>query len=318
VCSSDLDLVERPEGQASQLDQLMGVLTEVYQELNKMSFSGVSSGGEGGQALLQFHQVASRIDGPIQRWATQITSGSSGIQADGTRASINARWQASVLPLCEQALSDRYPFNRRAAADVGMQDFAKLFSPGGLIDGFFTENLARHVDTRTRPWSWKRVNNVDLGISAAVLQQMQYAAEIRDAFFASGPTPSVQFQITPEALDPKAKSVLLEIDGQKVGFAHRGGQPNPVAVTWPGSVGLARVTFLPDKKKTENTLSRDGPWGWFRLLDAAEVRRTNLPRDSSNMAADDSTLYVAHNGYCLEFDGQTGARGRRPGRFPQR
>ena len=23
-------------------------------------------------------------------------------------------------------------------------------------------------------------------------------------------------------------------------------------------------------------LSRDGPWAWFRLLDAAEVRRTNV------------------------------------------
>ncbi|HSH17272.1 MAG TPA: LamG domain-containing protein [Verrucomicrobiae bacterium] len=42
-----------------------------------------------------------------------------------------------------------------------------------------------------------------------------------------------------------------------------------------------------------------------------EVRRTNLPRDSSNTTADDTTLYVAHNAYCLEFDGQTGARGRR-------
>jgi len=269
-------LVTRPEGQPSQLDQLMGVLTEVYQELNKMSFSGVSSGGENGQALLQFHQVASRIDGPIQRWASQITTGSSDIHADGTRASINARWQANVLPFCEQALDNRYPFNRRAAADVGMQDFAKLFAPGGLIDGFFNENLQKHVDTRTRPWSWKRVNNVDLGISAAVLQQMQYASEIRDAFFANGPTAAVQFQITPEALDPKAKSVLLEIDGQEIGFQHRGGQPNPVAVTWPGSVGLARVTFLPQKKKIENSLSRNGPWGWFRLLDAAEVRRTNV------------------------------------------
>ncbi|PCH71667.1 MAG: type VI secretion system membrane subunit TssM, partial [Rhodobacteraceae bacterium] len=54
-------LVARPEGQPSQLDGLMGVLTEVYQELNKMSFSGVSPGGEGGQALVQFQQVASRI-----------------------------------------------------------------------------------------------------------------------------------------------------------------------------------------------------------------------------------------------------------------
>jgi len=199
-------LVARPEQQPSQLDQLMGVLTEVYQELNKMSFSGVGSGGEGGQALVQFQQVASRIDGPVQRWAAQITTGSSGIAADGTRASINARWQASVLPFCTQALDNRYPFNRRASADVGMQDFAKLFAPGGMIDGFFNENLLKHVDTRTRPWTWKRVNNVDLGISLAVLQQMQYASEIRDAFFAAGPVPSVQFQITPEALDPKAKS----------------------------------------------------------------------------------------------------------------
>jgi outer membrane protein assembly factor BamB len=44
---------------------------------------------------------------------------------------------------------------------------------------------------------------------------------------------------------------------------------------------------------------------------APEVRRANLPRDCSNTAADDTTLYVAHNEYCLEFDGQTGARKRR-------
>ncbi|MFD2853845.1 type VI secretion IcmF C-terminal domain-containing protein [Seohaeicola zhoushanensis] len=82
--------------------------------------------------------------------------------------------------------------------------------------------------------------------------------------------------MTPEALDPKAKGVVLEIDGQQVAFEHRGGQPNPVAVTWPGGVGFARVSFLPEERNTESTLRRDGPWGWFRLLDAAEVRRTNV------------------------------------------
>ncbi|KAE9629210.1 type VI secretion system membrane subunit TssM [Parasedimentitalea maritima] len=267
------NLVQRPEGQPSQLDDLMVTLQLVYQELNKMSFSGVATGGE---ALLQFQQSASRVDGPVQRWASQISTGSSGITSEGTRASINARWQASVLPFCTQALDNRYPFNRRARADVAMADFAKLFSPGGLIDGFFNENLAKYVDTRTRPWTWKRVNDVDLGISPAVLVQMQYAAEIRDAFFATGPTPAVQFQITPKALDPKAKEVLLEIDGSKVAYGHRSGAPTPVAVTWPGAVGLARITLSPKKRDNENTMSRDGPWAWFRLLDAAEVRRTNV------------------------------------------
>ena len=138
-----------------------------------------------------------------------------------------------MLPFCEQALENRYPFNRRAGADVAMSDFAKLFAPGGLIDNFFNESLLKHVDTRTRPWTWKTVNNVDLGISQQVLEQMQNAAEIKDAFFNGNPTPLVQFQMTPEALDPKAKSVVLEIDGQQVVFAHRGGQPVPVAITWP-------------------------------------------------------------------------------------
>lgn len=268
-------LVQEVEGQPSQLDELMGVLTEVYQELNKMSFSGVG-GEQQGFALQRFQDQASRIPGPMERWATQITTGSSGITSDSTRASINARWQANVLPFCTQALDNRYPFNRRARADLGMADFQKLFAPGGLIDAFFNENLVRFVDTRTRPWSWKRVNDVDLGISASVLQQFQHAAEIREAFFATGTSPAIQFQITPEALDPKAKSLLLEIDGQNVAFAHRGGAPTPVAVTWPGSVGLARLTFEPASRDTENMLSRDGPWAWFRMLEAAEVRRTNV------------------------------------------
>lgn len=44
---------------------------------------------------------------------------------------------------------------------------------------------------------------------------------------------------------------------------------------------------------------------------APEVRRANLPRDSSNTAADDTTLYLVHNAYCIEVDGQTGVRRKR-------
>ncbi len=270
-------LVERPDGQDSQLDQLIRALQEVYQELNKMSFSGVAATAvDGGTATQRFQQMAARIDGPLKRWASQITSSSTGITADGTRSSINARWQSAVLPFCTQALENRYPFNRRARADVAMADFQKLFGPGGLIDAFFGENLAKYVDTGARPWSWKKVNDVDLGISPAVLQQMQYAAEIRDAFFAGAPTPQVQFQITPEALDPKAQSVQLTIGSQNVLFETKRPNNTPVAITWPGTVGLAGVVFQPGLSNGESQLAKDGPWAWFRLLDAAEIRRTNV------------------------------------------
>jgi len=271
------DLVARPEGQPSQLDTMIGVLQEVYQELNKLNFAGGVGSSQGDStALPRFIEAAARLPGPMQRWAAQIATGSSGITADGTRAGINASWQANVLPLCEQVIGNAYPFNRRAQADVSMRDFATLFAPAGLIDTFFNENLAKHVDTRARPWVVKKVNDADLGISPAVIAQMQQAAEIRDAFFAAGPAPVVQFQITPEALDPKADGVALEIDGQIAGFRHADGQPRPLAVTWPGTVGLARIAFEPAAAGSESTLSRDGPWGWFRLLDAAEIRRTNV------------------------------------------
>ena len=270
-------LVARPDGQPSQLDAMMATLQQVYQELNKLNFAGGVGAAQGDStALAQFTEAAARLPGPMQRWAAQIAGGSSGIAAEGTREGLNARWQSTVLPMCEQATTGAYPFDRSARADISMKDFATLFAPGGLIDTFFAENLAKFVDTRARPWAWKKVNDADLGIAPAVLQQFQYAAEIRDAFFAGGPVPVVQFQITPEALDPKAKGIVLEVDGQQVGFQHSDGAPRPSAITWPGAVGLGRVTFVPPAQGSESILSRDGPWGLFRLLDAASIRPTNV------------------------------------------
>ena len=269
------ELVAEPEGQPSQLSDLMGKLTEVYQELNKLSFSGGLGAGTGdATAILRFQEAAKRTDGPLPRWATQITSGSSGITADGTRAGINAKWQSEILPFCTQALNNRYPFDRSSRADVSMQDFGRLFGPNGLIDKFFNENLREYVDTRARPWAWKRVNDADLGISQAVLQQFQYAGEIREAFFSGNPSPSVKFQMTPEALDPNAQVVVLNIDGQEVRFQHSK-VPEPSAITWPGNVGIARVEMFPAGNAT-SIIDREGPWAWYRLLAAAEVRNTNV------------------------------------------
>ena len=259
----------------SLLDQLIESLTEVYLDLNKKSFAGDETiSASEVTSTLHFLDLANRMPDPIVRWASQIVSGSSAISADGTRGSINARWQAQVLPLCKQALNGRYPFARSAQSEVGLQDFERLFGPSGLIDTFFNDHLVDYVDKSVDPWAWKLVNNADLGISTAVLKQMQNASEIRDAFFTDGPQPSVKFQLIPEALDDDAKSVTLEIDGQVITFEQK--QPlRPFAITWPGDIGQAAVAFRPELKKTGNELRRNGPWAWFRLLNAATMRATN-------------------------------------------
>ena len=293
-------LVARPEGQPSQLDLLMGSLTEVYQELNRLSFgNSEATNATGGAALLRFQESAGRIEGPLARWSAQITTSGAGITADGTRAGINAAWQANVLPFCTQAIDARYPFDRTSPADVGMADFQKLFGPGGLIDTFYQENLVDLVDTRTRPWTWKPVNTAELGISPAVLAQFQAAAEIKEAFFATGADPKITFQITPYSLDPNANVASLEIDGQLLDYYQNSGQPLPTAFNWPGDVGLARVGIGPPIDGTESVWTKEGPWGLFRLFDAAQVRDTNV--------SDRKRLIFSIGGRIAMFDLQSGS-----------
>ena len=269
------DLVAGGEGQASQLDAVIARLGEVYKELNRLNFAGgVAGPSDEPSVLAAFQQEAARLPGPLPRWAAQIGSGGSDIKADGTRAGINARYQSEVLPFCTQATQGRYPFDRRSETDTSIQDFARLFGPNGLLDTFFQQNLAPIVDTSTRPWSWKQVDGADAGMSPAALTQIQNAVAIREAFFPSGGM-GASFEVSPEALDPAAQAVVLEIDGQSVTYRHTDGQPRPSAVRWPGEVGIARVMLAPGKQGSENQLRRDGPWAFFRLLDAVEIRNTN-------------------------------------------
>jgi type VI secretion system protein ImpL len=274
------ELVERVDDEPSQLDELRVVLEAVYREMSRLSITAGSGGGivapDEASALIELIQIGQRLPGPMQRWIAQVAAGSSGVSAEGTRATINAKWQSQVLPVCEQTLAGRYPFNRRAAAEVGIADFTRMFGPGNLLDGFFTENLAQIVDTRTRPWTFKQVNGADLGMAPAALEAFQQAAEIRAAFFPQGPQPAVRFGLTPTAVDPNATSVTLEVDGVSAKLSQGEGQPPPTGVVWPGPAGFGRITFDPPLPGAENSLRKDGPWGWFRLLDAAEIRNTDV------------------------------------------
>ena len=145
-----------------------------------------------------------------------------------------------------------------------------------MIDAFFQENLVDYVDTTTQPWSWRTVQDTDLGISQQVLEEFQKAFQIRDAFFPSGAA-GFEFQFNVYSLSPQAEGVLLEVHEKSIYFTHTTRAPRPIAGSWPGNVGLARVLFEPSSAQVEVDMTRDGPWAVFRLLDAAEVRNLASP-----------------------------------------
>ena len=68
-----------------------------------------------------------------------------------------------------------------------LDDFNKVFSPGGQLDAFFVGNLAQFVDTPLgREWR-ARPGMEATAPSAPTIRQYQRAAAIRDSFFKPGP-----------------------------------------------------------------------------------------------------------------------------------
>jgi type VI secretion system protein ImpL len=200
---------------------------------------------------------------PLQTLAGRVE----GIAEGQVLTRINEEYRAKVLPFCRQAIGDRFPFSRGSPTDVGLADMARLFGAGGLFDQFAEQQLAPYVDMGRRPWRWLQ----PIGSPDGALAPFEAARRLRDGFFAGGAAPRAGFTLRPASLDPGASRVVLDLDGQTVSYAH--GPVQPVHLDWPAPAGsrLVRLTFVPADGSTPVIRSKEGPWGWFRLLHEASL-----------------------------------------------
>ena len=135
---------------------------------------------------------------PLDEWLSGIAGDTTSITEQAVVSKLNAIWKADVLPFCKAALSGRYPFDAGSGIDVNTSDFARVFSPGGLIDGFTNDHLLPYVDTAQRPWRWR----ADLGLDDGALAALERARGIRDALFPGGAGPIMAFTLEPKDSRP--------------------------------------------------------------------------------------------------------------------
>lgn len=283
-------------GTSAPIQTVLALLNQEQQQLGQMA--AATPGGEppapatsDPTQLLQAE--ASTQPQPLRRWLAAIAGDARALRAGGARQEIVAAYDASSGPrqLCRQAVDGHYPFNPDATEDTPLEDFARLFAPGGLLDGFFNTRLRPYVDTTRRPWRARSVDGVWPPISTAGLAQFERAAAIRDAFFGAGGTsPQADFIITPESLDDASRQVTLTLGGTSVSYAH--GPASATQITWPGAGGInqASLTFTPGAGG--GALQTSGPWAMLRLFDQGSLRR----RGSSNqyvMSFDEGNQHAA-------------------------
>ena len=254
------------------LEQILGMFKELSAYFDAASTAQKSGlPPPPGDLLIKLKREAEGKPAPLNSILKAADSGGGSLVKGSERARLNSLWLATGPQFCQQAIAGRYPMVRGARQDVTPDDFGKFFGPGGVMDAFFQKNLISHVDMGSGRWRWRSAGPAALGIGQEVLDDFQRAARVRDMFFAAGARqPVVRFALTPRAIDPALRRLLLEIDGQQVSYI--AGKPSStVQFQVPSGKGSGQVQFDTEPGAARPDPKTEGPWAWFRMIDKGSL-----------------------------------------------
>lgn len=255
------------------LDALTQNFREIYQSVRLAADVPAQTDQANANLQLQISTLranASRLPKALARMVSAAADDFEGTVAETSTTHLNEMLEETVGRPCEEVIAGRFPFAPAGTDDVAMADFARLFSPGGVLDRFFAQNLASLVDMSGQDWDWKQDTKFGRNLAKSTLRNFQLAAQIRAAFFPlGGPLPSINITFTPLSLHGDADMALLNIDGQVLQATQAGNTPG--LIPWPGKTGSASLSLTPELPGRESAIKFDGPWALKRLLDKGQV-----------------------------------------------
>lgn len=272
------DVVRGDDKRKAPLERVLLSLGQLQLHLSSVAAAAASGRGQlvaGESAEIRDTKTfAAQLPAPLSGWIGTLAQDSANIAAGGARAQLNNIWTAEILPFCREAIHDRYPFVAASNRETTLHDFGRVFGPGGLIETFFKSHLSPIVDSAQATWRW---TDAAIGIPDEVLAQFQRAAVIREAYFlAGGPVPVIEFELQPQSLDPRVDQLILDLGGQILDYRH--GPLRTQRLRWPPPDGPARARLaFTDASGGGPSLTEEGPWAWFRILDRSRLTATDQP-----------------------------------------
>lgn len=266
-------------GQPAPIDAVPAQINELYTLLTATE-AALKGGGAppSSDVPTKIKADAGRMPEPVRSMLITLSAGGISQALVATRANLDQSLKASIDEFCNKAIGGRYPFVQDSPRDVTQDDFARLFASGGLLDEFFQKNLAQYVDTSTRPWSFRKVGDSNMGQASGTLEEFHRAQIIRDVFFRSGGrTPGMSLTFKPVEMDASITQFILDVDGQLVKYSH--GPQVPMTLQWPGPRGSSQVRLQISPASASGASGQvfEGPWALFRMLDGMEISSTSQP-----------------------------------------
>lgn len=229
-----------------------------------------------GNAITSLAGYANGLPEPLNRWLQTLSAETWKVVLGAAHGYVNAEWKNQVYEPYMRALANRYPLQRDANAEVGLRDFTEFFKPGGTIDKFTAEYVSPFVDARSG-WNNRGIDNYSLGLSPATLAQIRKAQMIKEVFFSESPEfPSLTFQLRPYDMNKSDARFTLEVSDNRITYSH--GPKFWSTLKWAGNDTQNRVRVIfEDLQEQQHSLTYEGPWAWFHLQDAAQIRSTSVP-----------------------------------------
>ncbi|MBK6972083.1 MAG: type VI secretion system membrane subunit TssM [Sterolibacteriaceae bacterium] len=266
------------QGQPAPVDQAIALVGELHTMLNAADSAIKSKAAPPASDVpIKVKAQAPSMPEPLRSVLQSLSETSARLASGALVANTNEAIGSQVGEFCRKAIAGRYPLDRSATRDATQDDFASLFAPGGKMDDFFQRVLSPLVDTSARPWAYRRINDVPVGGSGALIQ-FQRAQVIRDVFFrGGGRTAGLRLEFKPLEMDAALTQFILDVDGQLVKYSH--GPQVPQSVTWPGPRGssLVRVQIQPAGPSGVSGMTTEGPWALFRMFDKVNIDPTAQP-----------------------------------------
>ena len=259
-------LVDLIGGDGAALGRSLRLVADMQQQLAKIAAlpigTAIPPGGDDIGTAVQAD--AARQPQPVARWLAAMGANALALRTGNARQQAIIAYNAPGGPAqaCQAAVANHYPFSP-VGTPLPLDEFARVFAPGGLLDGFFNTQLKPYVDTTAKPWKPQAVGTAPSPATAEAAAQFQRAAAIRDAFFPAGAaSPSVQVEVTPVGADKRA--VTLEVGG--VAVAAGQGPAHTAQITWPATDPAGTATLSADPPAAPLPLTEGGPWAMFRLF----------------------------------------------------
>lgn len=204
-------------------------------------------------------------------------------------ASLNDKWNRSVVADWHTAFDGRYPFaaSKGEASLPMLAEFLRKDS--GRIERFLTSELNGVLHKEGSQWVPDRVNSQGLAFNPAFLRAVNQLSQLSDILFTDG-SQGISFELQARPA-PQVVETQLTIDGQQLRYFNQ--MADWHAFRWPGD------TYKPGTMLTWTSTSAGarlfgdyrGTWGFIRWLEQGKRRQIDRSQwEMSFTAPDGRTL----------------------------